>query len=79
MDYGLLVLGLGYAIFLTNANIQLTATGVGKWDSYIAAAIGVSLCIVGGGMGLHLATFRGLGSKDLLRFHGYDRCQRVAD
>jgi hypothetical protein len=44
---GLLVFALGYAIFLTNTNVQLSATGLGNRTA-IAAAAGVALSLVGG-------------------------------
>jgi hypothetical protein len=43
---GLGIFGLGYAIFLTNWNIQFTPTGIGSRTA-IAAAVGVSLTFVG--------------------------------
>ena len=43
---GLVVFVLGYAIFLTNYNVQFTTTGIAN-RSAIAAALGAALCIVG--------------------------------
>ena len=43
---GILVFGLGYAIFLTNYNVQFTPAGVAN-RSAIAAAVGAAMCIVG--------------------------------
>lgn len=45
--WGLVVFGLGYAIFLINRNAENTATGIGNRIA-IAAAAGVSLSMVGG-------------------------------
>ncbi len=44
--WGLIVFGLGYAIFLTNANVMFTPTGIGNRTA-IAAAVGVALSLVG--------------------------------
>jgi hypothetical protein len=44
--WGVLVFGLGYAIFLTNKNIEITSTGIGNRVN-IAAAVGVALSIAG--------------------------------
>jgi hypothetical protein len=44
---GLLVFGLGYAIFLTNNNLSLTVIGTHSRHN-LTAALGVSLSIVGG-------------------------------
>jgi hypothetical protein len=43
---GVVVFGLGYAIFLTNYNVQFTPTGIAN-RSAIAAALGAAMCIVG--------------------------------
>jgi len=43
---GALVFGLGYAIFLTNPDLQLTSTGMGNRTA-VAAAVGVALSLVG--------------------------------
>ena len=43
---GILVFGLGYAIFLTNYNVQFTPAGIAN-RSAIAAALGAAMCIVG--------------------------------
>jgi len=43
---GLLVFALGYAIFLTNYNVQFTTAGIAN-RSAIAAALGAAICIVG--------------------------------
>jgi hypothetical protein len=43
---GLIVFGLGYAIFLTNYNVQFTATGIAN-RSAIAAALGAAIFTVG--------------------------------
>lgn len=43
---GGLTFGLGYAIFLTNTNLQLTDTGLGNRTA-IAATVGVALSLVG--------------------------------
>ena len=45
--FGLVVFGLGYAIFLTNKNAIITPTGIGNRIA-IAAAAGVALSLVGG-------------------------------
>jgi hypothetical protein len=45
--WGLVVFGLGYAIFLTNQNADNTATGIDNRVA-IAAAVGVALSLVGG-------------------------------
>ncbi|MGH2351069.1 MAG: hypothetical protein ACRDI2_07185 [Chloroflexota bacterium] len=44
---GLVVFGLGYAIFLTNYHVQFTTSGIGNRVA-IAAAIGVAMSFVGG-------------------------------
>lgn len=44
---GLVVFALGYAIFLTNYNVQFTAAGIAN-RSAIAAALGAALCLTGG-------------------------------
>lgn len=44
--WGLVAFALGYAIFLTNSNIQITLTGMGNRTA-IAAAAGVALSVVG--------------------------------
>jgi hypothetical protein len=44
--WGVVIFGLGYAIFLTNENILITSTGIGNRVN-IAAAAGVALSIVG--------------------------------
>lgn len=46
VGHGVLVSGLGYAIFLTSGALQLTTTGVGNRTA-IAAAIGVAASFVG--------------------------------
>ncbi|HET7618183.1 MAG TPA: hypothetical protein VFK20_06700 [Vicinamibacterales bacterium] len=46
MPAGLIVFGLGYAIFLTNYNVQFTPTGIAN-RSAIAAALGAALCMAG--------------------------------
>jgi hypothetical protein len=43
---GLIVFGLGYAIFLTNYNVQFTPTGIANRTA-IAATLGAALVIVG--------------------------------
>lgn len=43
---GLLVFALGYAIFLTNYNVQFTPAGIAN-RSAIAAALGAAACLVG--------------------------------
>ena len=43
---GVIVFALGYAIFLTNYNVQFTAAGIAN-RSAIAAALGVAACLVG--------------------------------
>jgi hypothetical protein len=43
---GMIVFALGYAIFLTNYNVQFTAAGIAN-RSAIAAALGVAACLVG--------------------------------
>lgn len=43
---GFVVFGLGYAIFLTNFNVQFTATGIAN-RSAIAAALGAAFVLVG--------------------------------
>jgi len=43
---GFVVFGLGYAIFLTNYNVQFTPTGIGNRTA-MAAALGVALSLVG--------------------------------
>ena len=43
---GLIVFALGYAIFLTNYNVQFTPTGISN-RSAIAATLGVALVVVG--------------------------------
>ncbi|HEX6315735.1 MAG TPA: hypothetical protein VFZ73_12785 [Gemmatimonadaceae bacterium] len=45
---GLVVFSLGYAVFLTNYNVQFTAAGIAN-RSAIAAALGAALCLVGVG------------------------------
>lgn len=47
MGYGFVIFWLGYAMFLTNGNIQLTPTGVGNRTA-IAAALGFAVSVVGG-------------------------------
>ncbi|HET7694709.1 MAG TPA: hypothetical protein VFK57_03310 [Vicinamibacterales bacterium] len=44
---GVVVFALGYAIFLTNYNVQFTTTGIAN-RSAIAAALGAAMCLVGG-------------------------------
>jgi hypothetical protein len=46
---GVMIFFLGYAIFLTNANIHITPTGIGNRTA-IAAALGVSLSFAAGAM-----------------------------
>ncbi|MCI0528150.1 MAG: hypothetical protein L0Y56_11995, partial [Nitrospira sp.] len=46
-SWGVIVFGLGYAIFLTNSNVHFTATGVSNRTA-MAAAVGVALSLVGG-------------------------------
>ena len=46
MPAGLLIFGLGYVIFLTNYNVQFTATGVANRTA-IAAAVGAAIFTVG--------------------------------
>jgi hypothetical protein len=43
---GLVVFGLGYAIFVTNYNVQFTPTGIANRTA-IAAALGAAACLVG--------------------------------
>jgi hypothetical protein len=43
---GIVIFGLGYAIFLTNDNVQFTAAGIAN-RSAIAAGLGAAMCIVG--------------------------------
>ena len=43
---GIVVFGLGYAIFLTNYNVQFTPTGIAN-RSAIAATLGAAMCTVG--------------------------------
>jgi hypothetical protein len=45
--WGLVVFGLGYAIFLTNENALIAATGIANRIA-IASAVGVALSLVGG-------------------------------
>lgn len=44
---GLVLFGLGYAIFLTNYNVLFTTTGIGNRTA-MAAAVGVAVSMVGG-------------------------------
>ena len=44
---GLAVFAIGYAIFLTNYNVQFTPTGIAN-RSAIAAALGAAMCLAGG-------------------------------
>ena len=43
---GLVTFGLGYAIFVTNYNVQFTTTGIAN-RSAIAAALGAAMCLAG--------------------------------
>ena len=55
---GLVVFALGYAIFLTNYNVQFTAAGIAN-RSAIAAALGAALCLASGaGLAASLAPAR---------------------
>ena len=53
---GLVVFALGYAIFLTNYNVQFTTTGIGNRTA-IVAALGAAMCM-SGGLGLLAALLR---------------------
>ena len=50
---GIIVFALGYAIFLTNYNVQFTTTGIGNRTA-IVAALGAAMCMAGG-LGLFAA------------------------
>ena len=53
---GLVVFALGYAIFLTNYNVQFTTTGIANRTA-IVAALGAAMCM-SGGLGLLAALLR---------------------
>lgn len=55
---GLVVFALGYSIFLTNRNIQLSATGVGNRTA-AAASLGAAMAIAGA-----LALFSGIARRE---------------
>jgi hypothetical protein len=54
---GIAVFGLGYAIFLTNDNVQFTTAGIANRTA-IAAALGVAMCMAGG-LGIVTAALHG--------------------
>ena len=67
---------LGYAIFLTNANVQFTPTGIGNRTA-IAAALGVSLSVVAlSALAAHwvVARWRGLAYSALIAAAGASGC-----